>query len=53
MWDKPKQKLVIVGDIFCGNVTFHGPFEDVDHANQWIGIHASNQLTHVVDLEEH
>lgn len=54
MMDKPKHshttgKLIIVGEQF-GNQTFHGPFFDDDHINQWIGQFVGNQMYVIVPI---
>ena len=53
-----KEHLLAPGDIPVvqidrgGQVTFHGPFEDNEHANQWIAYCARTQQTHIFDLED-
>ncbi len=37
------QYIVIFGSLSQGITTIHGPFEDKDHANQWVSMWAGNQ----------
>jgi hypothetical protein len=42
--------ILIVGTI-CGPKTFHGPFEDVEHANQWAASNVGQQYWEIAPLE--
>ncbi len=52
-WQEQQRRVklcVMVGTIF-GVKTFHGPFEDIDHLNQWLALRGGNQRYEVFEME--
>lgn len=46
-----KKKVIIIVGTIMGNKTFHGPFDDEEHADQWASLHIKNQSYEIVPLE--
>lgn len=38
--------VVIIGNLYLGVQTVHGPFESKNHANQWANLNLTTSLSH-------